>query len=409
MNLGPRTSGPRASDSFGKEPLVTTQDTIAQYSKYVIANYARIPAVIVRGEGSYVWDQDGKRYLDMFPGWGVNALGHCHPGVVQAIREQAGRLLHVPNNYYNELQGRLAQMIAERSFGGKCFFCNSGAEAVEAAIKLARIYSAPRYKIITMLDSFHGRTSMAMAATGQPKYHKGLPPVDLGFTFVPFNDIAAVEKAIDEQTCAVMVEPIQGEGGVNVPAEGYLRALRALCDKHALLLIFDEVTTGSGRTGKYYGYQHFGVEPDIMTLAKAMGGGLAVGGIEARPHIAEKLVPGTHASTFGGNPIACAGAIALLEIIDRENLLENSIRTGELLKKKLRGLQPKFGIIADVRGKGSLIGVELKESGTEFVKRCMQAGLLLNCTHDKVIRFYPALNVKEEQIDECVEIARKCL
>ncbi|HUS57134.1 MAG TPA: aspartate aminotransferase family protein, partial [Planctomycetota bacterium] len=363
---------------------MTTQDTIAQYSKYVIANYARIPAVIVRGEGSYVWDQDGKRYLDMFPGWGVNALGHCHPGVVQAIREQAGRLLHVPNNYYNELQGRLAQMIAERSFGGKCFFCNSGAEAVEAAIKLARIYSAPRYKIITMLDSFHGRTSMAMAATGQPKYHKGLPPVDLGFTFVPFNDIAAVEKAIDEQTCAVMVEPIQGEGGVNVPAEGYLRALRALCDKHALLLIFDEVTTGSGRTGKYYGYQHFGVEPDIMTLAKAMGGGLAVGGIEARPHIAEKLVPGTHASTFGGNPIACAGAIALLEIIDRENLLENSIRTGELLKNKLRGLQPKFGIIADVRGKGSLIGVELKESGTEFVKRCMQAGLLLNCTHDKV-------------------------
>ena len=409
MNLGPRTSGPRASDSFGKEPLVTTQDTIAQYSKYVIANYARIPAVIVRGEGSYVWDQDGKRYLDMFPGWGVNALGHCHPGVVQAIREQAGRLLHVPNNYYNELQGRLAQMISERSFGGQCFFCNSGAEAVEAAIKLARIYSAPRYKIITMLDSFHGRTSMAMAATGQPKYHKGLPPVDLGFTFVPFNDIAAVEKAIDEQTCAVMVEPIQGEGGVNVPAEGYLDALRALCDKHRLLLIFDEVTTGSGRTGKYYGYQHFGVEPDIMTLAKAMGGGLAVGGIEARPHIAEKLVPGTHASTFGGNPIACAGAIALLEIIDRENLLENSIRTGELLKKKLRDLQPKFGIIADVRGKGSLIGVELKESGTEFVKRCMQAGLLLNCTHDKVIRFYPALNVKEEQIDECVEIARKCL
>jgi len=409
MNLGPRTSGPRASDSFGKEPLVTTQDTIAQYSKYVIANYARIPAVIVRGEGSYVWDQDGKRYLDMFPGWGVNALGHCHPGVVQAIREQAGRLLHVPNNYYNELQGRLAQMIAERSFGGKCFFCNSGAEAVEAAIKLARIYSAPRYKIITMLDSFHGRTSMAMAATGQPKYHKGLPPVDLGFTFVPFNDIAAVEKAIDAQTCAVMVEPIQGEGGVNVPADAYLKALRALCDKHALLLIFDEVTTGSGRTGKYYGYQHFGVEPDIMTLAKAMGGGLAVGGIEARPHIAEKLVPGTHASTFGGNPIACAGAIALLEIIDRENLLENSIRTGELLKKKLRDLQPKFGIIADVRGKGSLIGVELKESGTEFVKRCMQAGLLLNCTHDKVIRFYPALNVKEEQIDECVEIARKCL
>ncbi|HUW33021.1 MAG TPA: aspartate aminotransferase family protein [Planctomycetota bacterium] len=386
---------------------MTTQEFIAQYEKYVIGNYMRIPAVLARGEGSFVWDNDGRRYLDMFPGWGVNGLGHCHPDVVKAVQRQAAKLMHVANNYYNELQGTLAQMISERSFGGKCFFCNSGAEAVEAAIKLARIYSAPRYRIITTLNSFHGRTSMAMAATGQPKYHKGLPPVDLGFTFVPYNDVPAVEKAIDANTCAIMAEPIQGEGGVNVPADGYLKALRGLCEKHGLLLILDEVTTGSGRTGKHYAYQHFDVEPDIMTLAKSMGGGLAVGAIETRPHIAEKLVPGTHASTFGGNPTACAGAIALLEIIDRDGLLEYSTRMGELLKKKLRAI--KSDLIADVRGKGCLIGMELKKPGAEFVKRCMQTGMLVNCTHDTVIRYYPSMVVKEAEIDEAVAITEKCL
>ena len=386
---------------------MTTQEFIAQYEKYVIGNYMRIPAVIVKGQGSYVWDADGRRYLDMFPGWGVNGLGHCHPDVVKAVQQQTAKLMHVANNYYNERQGTLAQMISERSFGGKCFFCNSGAEAVEAAIKLARIYSAPRYRIVTTLNSFHGRTSMAMAATGQPKYQKGLPPSDMGFVHVPYNDLPAIEKAIDANTCAIMVEPIQGEGGVNVPDAGYLKILRGLCEKHGLLLIFDEVTTGSGRTGKHYAYQHFGVEPDIMTLAKSMGGGLAVGAIEARPHVAEKLVPGTHASTFGGNPIACAGAIALLEVIDRDGLLEHSARIGELLKKKLRAI--KSDLIADVRGKGCLIGMELKKPGTEFVKRCMQAGLLLNCTHDTVIRWYPSLVAKESEIDEAVAIAEKCL
>ena len=396
---------------------MTTQEFIAQYEKYVIGNYMRIPAVLVKGQGSFVWDNDGRRYLDMFPGWGVNGLGHCHPDVVKAVQQQTAKLMHVANNYYNELQGRLARMISERSFGGKCFFCNSGAEAVEAAIKLARIYgqaqgpaptgSAARYRIITTLNSFHGRTSMAMAATGQPKYHKGLPPSDMGFTFVPYNDVPAVEKAIDANTCAIMVEPIQGEGGVNVPADGYLKALRGLCEKHGLLLIFDEVTTGSGRTGKHYAYQHFGVEPDIMTLAKSMGGGLAVGAMEARPQIAEKLVPGTHASTFGGNPIACAGAIALLEIIDRDGLLEHSTRMGELLKKKLRGI--KSDLIADVRGKGCLIGMELKKPGAEFVKRCMQNGMLVNCTHDTVIRYYPSMVATEAEIDEAAAITETCL
>ena len=388
---------------------VTTEETIAQYTDNVIGNYTRIPAVMVKGQGSYIWDQDGKKYLDLFPGWGVNGLGHCHPDVVAAVREQAGRLMHVANNYYNENQGRLAGMIAERSFGGQCFFCNSGAEAVEAAIKLARIFSAPRYKIITMNNSFHGRTSMAMVATAQPKYQKGLPPADLGFKYVPFNDAKAAEEAVDDDTCAIMVEPIQGEGGVNVPDDDYLQALRDICDKRGLLLIYDEVTTGSGRTGKYYAYQHFGVEPDIMTLAKSMGGGLAVGAIEARQHVAEKLVPGTHASTFGGNPIACAGAIAMLEVIDRHGLLDHTTRIGELLKEKLRALASKVDIITDVRGKGAMIGMELKVPGADFVKRCMQAGLLINCTHDTVIRFYPSMAAAPEEIEEGAAIVEKVL
>jgi len=388
---------------------MTTVETIAQYDKFVIGNYARIPLVLVHGQGSYIWDQDGKRYLDLFPGWGVNGLGHCHPDVVKAVRDQAGKLMHVANNYYNELQGRLAQMISERSFGGQCFFCNSGAGAVEAAIKLARIHAAPRYKIITMLNSFHGRTSMAMAATAQPQYQKGLPPGDMGFVYVPFNDLDAAEKAIDEKTCAIMVEPIQGEGGVNVPSANYLKGLRGLCDKHGLLLIFDEVTSGSGRTGKFYAYQHFGADPDIMTLAKSMGGGLAVGAMEARQAVAQKLVPGTHASTFGGNPIACAGAIALLEVIERDSLLDNATRIGAMLQEKLRALRSKFDIIADIRGRGAMVGMELKVPGADFVTRCMKAGLLLNCTHSTVIRLYPSFAAKEAEIEEGVAIIEKCL
>ena len=388
---------------------MTTKETIAQYTKYVIGNYARIPGVMVKGQGSYIWDQDGKKYLDLFPGWGVNGLGHCHPDIVKAVQEQVATLTHVANNYYNEHQGRLARMIAERSFGGQCFFCNSGAEAVEAAIKLARIYCAPRYKVITMTNSFHGRTSMAMVATAQPKYQKGLPPVDLGFTYVPYNDAKAAEEAVDDKTCAIMVEPIQGEGGINVPDDAYLQELRGICDERDMLLIADEVTTGSGRTGKYYAYQHFGAEPDIMALAKAMGGGFAAGAIEARPHIAEKLVPGTHASTFGGSPFVCAAAIKMLEVIDRDGLLEHAQRIGELLKEKLRGLAEKFDSIADVRGKGCMIGMELKVPGADIVKRCMEAGLLINCTHDTVIRFYPSMVATPQEIEEGVAIVEKVM
>jgi len=390
---------------------MTTDETMALYSTHVIGNYdaVRVPVVLVKGEGSYVWDQEGRRYLDLFPGWGVNGLGHCHPAVVEAVQKQTGKLMHVANDYYNEHQGRLAGMIAERSFGGKCFFCNSGAEAVEAAIKLARIYCSPRYKIITMTNSFHGRTSMAMVATAQPKYQFGLPPVDLGFVYVPFDDLDAVAAAIDADTCAVMVEPIQGEGGVNIPGADYHARLRALCDRHNMLLIYDEVTTGSGRTGKYYAYQHFGAQPDIMTLAKAMGGGLAVGAIEARPDVAAKLTPGTHASTFGGNPLACVGAIALLETIKRDNLLEHGTKMGEKLMDGLRKLAGTFDVIAEVRGRGCLIGMELKVPGAEFRTLCRNEGLLINCTHGNVIRFYPSLCAAPEEIDEAVSIVKTVL
>ena len=384
---------------------MTTQDTIRQFERYVIQNYTRTPIVFVRGEGSRLWDADGRCYLDLFPGWGVNGLGHCHPRVVAAIREQAGKLLHVANNYYMEPQGRLAQIISEKSFGGQCFFCNSGAEAVESAIKLARLHTPEgKYKIITMENSFHGRTLAAITATAQAKYQKGLDPLPAGFTYVPFNDVPAVEVAIDDATCGVMVEPIQGEGGINVPDADYLAALRALCDSRGLLLILDEVQTGAGRTGKWFGHQHFGVEPDIMAMAKALGGGVAIGAIAARPEVAKSLVPGTHASTFGGNPIACAAAIAAFEAIEEEGLLEHAARIGKYARGRFEALRERFSFIKDVRGLGVMIGIELDRPGADVVNRCLERGLLINCTHDTVIRLLPAMIVTQEEMDQGIAI-----
>ena len=298
-------------------------DTLDLYQRYVIPNYTRYPVCLVRGEGSHVWDDEGNRYLDFFPGWGCNLLGHCPPRVVEAVREQVGRLIHVPNTWYTEPQGQLAQALAERTgLDGQCFFCNSGTEANEAAIKLARLNGKPgRYKIITMLNSFHGRTFGALSATGQPKYHQGLEPLLAGFRYAPFGDLDAVAKLIDAETCAILVEPIQGEGGINLPPAGYLEGLRELADRHKLMLIFDEVQTGMGRTGRWFAYQHWNVQPDAMTLAKALAGGVACGGLIARPEFADKLRPGTHAATFGGNPLACAAALATIETIEADGLL----------------------------------------------------------------------------------------
>ena len=389
---------------------MTTQETIALFEKYVIGNYTRIPIVFVRGKGSRLWDADGRCYLDLFPGWGVNGLGHCPERVSAALQYQAAKLLHVANNYYMEPQGILAKMISDRSFGGKCFFCNSGAEANEAAIKLARLATPEgRYKIITFHNSFHGRTLAAISATAQPKYHKGITPIVRGFMYAPYNDLAAVESLVDAETCGIMVEPIQGEGGINVATGEFLKGLREICDREGIILVFDEVQTGCGRTGKWFGYQHDNVVPDIMTLAKALGGGMAIGAIAARPDVAEKLAPGTHASTFGGNPIACAAAIAAFETIEAENLLENVQRMGEYARTRLLAMKEKFPLIREVRGKGLMIGMELVKPGRPVVTGCLNKGLLINCTHDTVVRMLPAMNISRELMDEGLDILEQAL
>lgn len=384
---------------------MTTEETIGLFDKYVIGNYSRLRRVIVRGEGCYCFDADGNKILDMFPGWAVSGIGHCHPKVVEAIRKQAGELLHVDNTFYTEKQGQLAKLLSERAFGGKSFFCNSGAEANEGALKLARLYAGSgKYKFITAEGSFHGRTFATVTATAQPKYHEGFLPLLPGFAYVPFNDIKALEAAFSDEVAAVMVEPIQGEGGINVATKEYLQAIRSLCDEKGAVMILDEVQTGMGRTGKWFAHQHFDVEPDIMTLAKALGGGVAIGAMMAKEELAAKLVPGKHASTFGGNCLACAAGIAVIEAIEEDSLLENAANMGRYAQEKLNGLKSKHFIIDHVRGIGLMIGVQLKGPGKEIVEKCLEKGLRINCTHESVLRLMPAMIVTKEEIDAAVDI-----
>ncbi len=384
---------------------MTTQETIELFDKYVIANYGRLPRVIVKGEGCYLYDVDGNKILDMFPGWAVSAIGHCHPKVVEALRKQAGELLHIDNTFYSEPQGKLAQLLSERAFGGKCFFCNSGAEANEAALKLARLHTAQeKYKFITAEGSFHGRTFATMTATAQPKHHEGLLPLLPGFTYVPFNDIPALESAFNDEVAAVMVEPIQGEGGINIADKEYLQAIRRLCDENSALLIFDEVTTGIGRTGKWFAYQHFDVEPDIITMAKALGGGVAIGAMMATEEVATSLVPGKHATTFGGNALVCAAGVAVIEAIEEENLLQNADKLGRYTMEKLEQLKHKHSIIESVRGVGMMIGVQLTGPGKDIVDKCLEKGLRINCTQGTVLRFMPPMIATKSQIDQAIEI-----
>jgi len=384
---------------------MTTKETIGLFDKYVIGNYPRLPRVIVKGQGCYMFDADGRRILDMFPGWAVSGIGHCHPKVVEAIRRQAGELLHIDNTLYSEPQGILARLLSERAFGGRSFFCNSGAEANEAAMKLARLHTPQqKYKFITCEGSFHGRTFATMTATAQPKHHEGLLPLLPGFIYVPFNDIAALKAEFNDEVAAVMVEPIQGEGGINIADKEYLHTIRRLCDENGALLIFDEVTTGVGRTGKWFAYQHYDVTPDIMTMAKALGGGIAIGAMMATEEVAASLLPGKHASTFGGNALACAAAVAVIEAIEQENLLESAVKMGRYIKEKLNQLKQKHSIIDHVRGLGLMIGVQLTSTGSQIVDKCLENGLRINCTQGNVLRFMPPMIVNESQIDQAVDI-----
>ena len=376
--------------------------------KYVANTYARFPILLVRGKGTRVWDLDGKEYLDFVSGLAVCNLGHCHPKVVKAIQDQAEKLIHVSNFYYIEPQIQLASLLCKHSFADKVFFCNSGAEANEGAMKLARKYAKEkmgedRYEIITMERSFHGRTLATLTATAQEKFHKGYEPLMPGFKYVPFNNIGAVKNAIDSKTCAVMLEPIQGEGGVNCPSEGYLKGLREICDEKGLLLIFDEVQVGMGRTGKLFAYEQDGVEPDMLTLAKSLAGGVPIGALLIKKGIADSFKPGDHASTFGGNPLATAAGVAALTTLLEERMLDNCQRMGDYFLAKLEEVKRRFPFVKEVRGKGLILGMELSIDGSSIVHDMLKKNILINCTMGNVLRFLPPLIVTQEEIDRVVK------
>jgi predicted acetylornithine/succinylornithine family transaminase len=381
------------------DSLRMSPETASLFERYVIPNYKRFPLALVRGAGSWVWDDQGRRYLDFFPGWGCNLLGHCPPAVVRAVQEQVATLIHVPNTWHMEAQGRWAKMLSERSFGGQAFFCNSGAEANEAAIKLARLHTpAERFKIITFLGGFHGRTYAAVSATAQPKYHEGIGPLVPGFVYAPYGDLEAVRRSVDRETAAIMVEPIQGEGGIRIPPPGFLAGLRQIADEHGLVLIFDEVQAGCGRTGQWFAYQYYGVEPDVMTLAKSVCGGLAGAAMLARPQIAASLRPGMHAATFGGNPLAARAGIATIETIDNDGLLAQARQRGDQFRELLEPLVAELPHVRELRQIGVMIGLELVADATAMVERCMERGLLINVTQGNVIRLLPAITISEEEV-----------
>ena len=393
-----------------------TSKEIAELSgKFLMNTYGERVAAFVRGKGTRVWDAEGKEYLDLIAGIAVSTLGHCHPKVVERIVKQAETLIHVSNLYYTLPQIELAKVLVENSFAEKVFFSNSGAEANEAAIKLSRKSDScddgkpGRYEIITMEGSFHGRTLATLTATGQEKIKAGFGPLVSGFKCVPFNDLGAVEKAVGDETIAIMVEPVQGEGGDRVAEKEYIIGLREMCDRRDLLLIFDEVQCGLGRTGKLFAYEHYGITPDIMTLAKPVGGGLPLGVTLATEKVAQVFQPGSHASTFGGNPVACSAGVATLKVILEENLVERAHVLGDYLVNKLCELRRKHPAIIDVRGKGLMVGIELSSPCKEIVKQCVLKGVLLNCTAETFIRFLPPLIVTEEEIDTGIAVLDEVL
>ncbi len=384
------------------EKIIDTADSV------IAATYKRPPIVFAKGEGCTLWDTEGRTYADFVSGIAVCNLGHAHPRVAKVLSAQAETLLHVSNLYYTIPQTELAAWLVEQSFADRVFFCNSGAEANEAAIKLARKYfkdkgEDARYRIITMEKSFHGRTMATLSATGQEKIKKGFDPVLNGFDFVPFNDADALRDKIGPSVCAVMLEPIQGEGGVRCPDTGYLKQVRDICDAAGILLIFDEIQTGIGRTGTLFAYEHFGIEPDIMTLAKALGNGLPIGAMLAREQIAESFGPGSHASTFGGTPIVTAASLEVLKTLSEEKIIEHCQEIGAYFKERLLWLKDRHEIIEDVRGIGLLLGMRLKINGEDIVSTCMEKGFLINCIQETILRFVPPLVVQKDAIDSLVE------
>jgi len=388
---------------------MTEKEIMLLADENIMNTYKRFPVAMVKGLGAKLWDVNGREYLDLVAGIAVCNLGHCHPNVVAAIKDQADNLMHVSNLYYTEPQAQLARLLVENSFADKVFFCNSGAEANEAAIKLARKYAhenmgPDKFELITMKDSFHGRTMATITATGQEKFQFGFTPLLEGFSYVPFNDLKALEKAITQKTCGIMLEPIQGEGGVIIPDVQYLAGVRDICDRHGILLIMDEVQTGMGRTGKLFAYEYSKIKPDIMTLAKALGNGFPVGAMLATNEIAKAFAPGNHASTFGGNPLAMAASVATVQTMLKGGLLAQSCKTGEYFLSRLKHLQQKHQIITEIRGRGLMLACALSVEGSDIVNECMKRGLLINCTGGKTLRFVPPLIITTQEIDQAIDI-----
>lgn len=390
--------------------MTLREDIETLYKQFVIPTYAP-EMVIVKGKGCRIWDADNREYLDFGAGIAVTGIGHCHPRLVEAICKQAGTLMHVSNLYFNELQPRLAQALSERSLQGKCFFCNSGAEANEALIKLARLWGQPRgrFRVLTMQKSFHGRTLATLTATGQEKVKKGFSPLPEGFDFAEFNNIDSCKKALNEKTAAILVEPIIGEGGVLPADPDFLTGLRALCDEAGILLLCDEVQSGMGRTGYWFGYQNYGIRPDAISLAKGLGNGYPIGAIVTTPEAADVFQPGHHASTFGGTPLACAAALAVIDVIEEEDLVANAARRGTQLANGLAKLAQDHPEIREVRGKGLLVAVEMDRPAGEIIAEARARGLIVLPAGPQVVRLAPPLIIGDEEINEALDKLDKSL
>lgn len=389
---------------------MTAQEIFQAYDDHILATYTRQPAIFVKGKGSVLTDVHGKKYLDFFPGWGVSNVGHCHPKVMGAVREQIGKLIHVPNNVYNPFQAKLAKELIRLSFAGKVFFCNSGAESIETAIKFTRAYGeGKKFEIITTLNSFHGRTIGALTATGQEKHQKPFLPLLAGFKYVPLNDLKALKSAINDQTAAIMLELVQGEGGINIATKEYVAEIRRICDEKKILMVLDEVQTGMGRTGEIFGFKHYGITPDIMCLAKALGGGLPIGCVVVKKELADVFKPGMHGSTFAGSPLICKAALGVIKAIYTDKMMANVKKLGPYLLAQLEQIKVKYPAVKEVRALGFMFGMELSSGSEAVFKECFKHGLIINSTQGHTLRIMPALNVTKRQIDKALFILDKAM